>query len=299
MAKELKASKAKEEWLDEFERQKAEEEEERKKKEEQKKERKRREEEKLKRLRKLEKKLNRENKRKVFRPFKLLWAISILFTLLFVLFILFIRLDLFRSVFFTFWLFISLFFGGGLIMAGIFYLVSVDKEQELRERKIIEELEAEEEAKKREEEEEEELHKIESELETEQNASLPRSQILDNKGARDPEGKLLPPNREGIEKKPINVPVAAQSAKPGAEIPHSIGSSAPTELPDSLTEDDSKFQLTELDIPSGKIHEDDFDFDLSSEDINDSQNKKSKEEINSDTSGKTSEDGEFVERVFG
>jgi hypothetical protein len=249
MAKEeLQTTEAmsKDHWMSEFEKSKAEEEEERKRREAERKARQKRREEKLKQLKKIEKKINKENRKKVGTPYRLLWTFSIMFTLMFVLLILFIQLELFKSVFFTFWVFVSLFFGGGLIMIGAFYLVSVDKEQDLREQAKIDAIEAIEEEKRIEEEERAELESIEKQVEIEHLTDLPRAHQLQ-------QGEGLPSiSNSGLLGNEMNLNAGLESNIPVT----SVGGNPMTKLPESMLQDDTQYELTELDIPSGHLNDD-------------------------------------------
>ncbi len=303
---------SKEHWLSEFEKSRAEEEEDRKRRENERKERQKRREEKVKQLRKIEKKINKENRKKIRQPYKLLWTFSIMLTLMFVLFVLFIQLELFKSVFFTFWVFVSLFFGGGLIMVGVFYLVSVDKEQELREQKKIDEIEALEEAKRQLEEERKELESIEKQVSIEHFSDLPRANQLqegsEESQQKDNTSELALPGDT------MNFTSGLESNNPVT----SVGGNPMTSLPDSMLQDETQYELTELDIPSGNL-DDDLKIDTNLDDSRDSHESMMNFDIESKVeksvpfgenigvaSGEdekikkdNSIDNEYVERIFG
>jgi len=143
------------------------------------KEKAKREKAKLKNLKKLEKKETKKIWRKIKLPYKILTRFSLLFGL-FIFSFLFFYLDItiYKSLIYSFWLFTALWFGGGLIMIAIYWMISIDKEQKLKEetKKLL--LAKEEEERKKQEAELRELEQIEREVTKERFYDLPRAKAL-------------------------------------------------------------------------------------------------------------------------
>ena len=100
----------------------------------QQKEREQRQKRRKKKMLKLQKKEQKRIKWLVNLPFMTLFKVSILFTFLsFIFFHFWSGQDIFYSILNSFFIFTLLYLGMGIIMLGIFFLLSIDKEHELKE----------------------------------------------------------------------------------------------------------------------------------------------------------------------
>lgn len=251
-------SQSREDWLDNFELQKLEAEAEKLKLLEEKEERKQRRLGKIEKLKVLEKSLNKKNKKAIKKPYRVLWQVSGLLTLLSILFIIYTNVEIFTSLFVSFWIFISLFFGGGLIMIGIYYLISVDKEQKLKEELIIENLKIAEDERKHAKQEKDEFDSMVNEVGAEMEkleglSGLDKIKQLQSAQV-DPRTKNIPrATNPNLQRANEAIPLSQGDSN---DIEHglqegvpvkNIGSSPLTELPESLKTDDVELPIAELD----------------------------------------------------
>lgn len=228
-----------------------------KKDKKEKEEKKKREIVKLKKLKKLEKKENKRIKKAINFPYKLLFRISSLLTLLFfILTFFYIQVDIYKAVFYTFWVFFALWGGGGVIMASIYYMISVDKEQELREQKIIDELLIEEEERRIEEEEQREIDQLEKHITQEKYTDLPRAKELTMGEDGEINDIELPRNiQNDIEGIPEKIEIEPQMV---------LGGEMPSGLPEFEYSDN--IDVSELDLLSEE--ESTSSFELENENLN-------------------------------
>jgi Flp pilus assembly protein TadB len=115
--------------------------------------------------RKLEKKEQKRIKWLINLPFMSLFKISSLITFLAFIFIYFwLKNDIYTSILMSFFIFTAIYLGFGIIMVAVFYLLSIDKEQELKEELRLAKQKELDEEKARQDQEMSELEALEREL---------------------------------------------------------------------------------------------------------------------------------------